>query len=277
MDTTKLAAVVGLLAALSVASERLVEIVKGLVPWLNTDKTEGTSPTDDNKRSEGRRRAALQILAVVAGCITAWLAWPAVSTALTQASIADGDKTLWILSLGLLASGGSAFWNSVLTYLLNVKNLKELAVKTEAAKQSQREITSETNDVIVKHTARNVGTMAAITLNSALPTEVTLVCNIGMNWSVGRQRNGAVTLSDSGSNASAPPKTVATFPAGSFASGDGLAWAADIVAPPGAASTNYQLDVSVSQGGAVLAHAASVTGTVTPAAPQTEQGSWSIA
>jgi hypothetical protein len=35
MDASKLYAVVSLLVGLSVASERLVEIVKGLVPWLN--------------------------------------------------------------------------------------------------------------------------------------------------------------------------------------------------------------------------------------------------
>jgi hypothetical protein len=35
MDTTKLTTVISLLIALSIASERLVDIIKGLVPWLN--------------------------------------------------------------------------------------------------------------------------------------------------------------------------------------------------------------------------------------------------
>jgi hypothetical protein len=35
MDLTRLTTIVSLLVALSVASERLVEIIKGLVPFLN--------------------------------------------------------------------------------------------------------------------------------------------------------------------------------------------------------------------------------------------------
>lgn len=66
MDPTHLTAVVSLLIALRVAAERLVEIVKGFWPFLNT-------PQADPKR-EGRRRAGLQLLAVIAGIVTAWLA-----------------------------------------------------------------------------------------------------------------------------------------------------------------------------------------------------------
>ena len=59
MDVNKLLAIVSVLVALSVASERLVEIVKGLVSFLNQENSDQTK--------EGWRRAALQALAVVAG------------------------------------------------------------------------------------------------------------------------------------------------------------------------------------------------------------------
>jgi O-antigen/teichoic acid export membrane protein len=115
MDTAQLTAIVGLLIALSVASERLVEIVKGIIPPLNKENS------DANK--EGWRRAALQVLAVAAGIVTAFLARPTIPESMIPAN-ATGD---WpILALGLLASGGSGLWNSVLTYVTKVKDIKKL-------------------------------------------------------------------------------------------------------------------------------------------------------
>jgi hypothetical protein len=117
MDITKLMTIVSLILALSIASERLVEIIKGLIPFLNQEHT-------NDARKEGWRRAALHILAVVAGIVTAMLAQP-----LIPSNVAQPSNNLSVLALGLLASGGSGFWNSVLTYLLRIKDIKELDVK----------------------------------------------------------------------------------------------------------------------------------------------------
>jgi O-antigen/teichoic acid export membrane protein len=115
MDMVKLTAVVGLLVALSVASERLVEIIKGLIPFLNKE-----NPYPDKERI---RRVALQCLAVAAGIATAFLARPTIPVDLIPANTTD----VWpVIALGLLASGGSGFWNSVLTYVTSVKDLKEI-------------------------------------------------------------------------------------------------------------------------------------------------------
>jgi hypothetical protein len=116
-----LQAIVGLLLAVSIASE----IVKGVVPWLN-------DPRDDVV-AEGRRRAALQVLAVAAGILTAYLASPLLAESLTHLT----DHHLAILSVGLLASGGSAFWNAILTYLLQVKDLKKQEVRSLQSDVSQ--------------------------------------------------------------------------------------------------------------------------------------------
>lgn len=110
-------AIVGLLLAVSIASERLVEIVKGVVPWLNEAK--------DDPILEGRRKSALQILAVTAGVLTAFLASPILAKSLSGIP----DHGFAVLLIGLLASGGSAFWNAILSYLLQVKNLKKQEVK----------------------------------------------------------------------------------------------------------------------------------------------------
>jgi hypothetical protein len=37
------------------------------------------------------------------------------------------------LALGLLASGGSGFWNSILTYVNKAKDIKVAAAETKAA------------------------------------------------------------------------------------------------------------------------------------------------
>jgi hypothetical protein len=112
LSTTNLIALVTVILALSIASERLVEIIKGLWPWLNTQL--------EDQRAEGHRRAALQALAVVSGIATAWLSREYMPAELTK------PEHLWtIIGLGLLASGGSGLWNSVLTYLTNLKDLKK--------------------------------------------------------------------------------------------------------------------------------------------------------
>ena len=64
MNIDTLSAVVTLLVALSVASERLVEIIKGIIPGLNQENPDPIK--------EGRRKAWLQILAVGCGVVTAY-------------------------------------------------------------------------------------------------------------------------------------------------------------------------------------------------------------
>jgi len=109
--------VVSLLVILSVASERLVEIVKGLIPFLNLE--------NENDKKEGWRKAILQALAVCSGIITAFLARPALKDILPE----TWTSLPSIFALGFLASGGSGLWNAILTYLKNVKDLKKENVK----------------------------------------------------------------------------------------------------------------------------------------------------
>jgi hypothetical protein len=116
MDATKLAAFVTLMIALSVATERLVEIVKGLSSFLNCE--------NPDPRKEGWRRSLLQILAVAAGIFTAWTA-----SSYVPEEIARPTESWHIVGLGLLASGGSGFWNSVATYVLKLKDVKEAEAK----------------------------------------------------------------------------------------------------------------------------------------------------
>jgi hypothetical protein len=116
MDPDKLSTIVTLLVALSVASERLVEIIKGYFPSLNLELKD--------PKQEGRRKANLQFLAVVAGIVTALLARPVLPAGLP-------GGILPTLALGLLASGGSGFWNSIQSYVLKLKELKKAQAESE--------------------------------------------------------------------------------------------------------------------------------------------------
>lgn len=107
---------VSVVLALSVATERLVEILKGFIPNLD-------QPNDDPKL-EARRRSYLQILAVIGGILTAFLSREMILT-----EIAFLKTDFGVLSLGLLASGGSGFWNAILTYVAQAKDLKKAEVK----------------------------------------------------------------------------------------------------------------------------------------------------
>lgn len=116
--SSQLENIITMLIAISIASERLVEIIKGYFPWLNLENQDPVI--------EGRRKSALQILAVVAGIVTAFLTQPFVAGSFSAIKHPD----LMTLCIGLMASGGSAFWNVILNYLLQVKNLKKQQVSS---------------------------------------------------------------------------------------------------------------------------------------------------
>lgn len=67
-----LASLLSIVLALSVATERLVEIIKGFMPGLDQPK--------EDPRQESRRRSYLQIMAVIGGVITAYLSRDALPT-----------------------------------------------------------------------------------------------------------------------------------------------------------------------------------------------------
>lgn len=114
LDT--LSNLLAVLIALSVAAERLVEILKNLVPYLRTEQAAANA--------EARRKLVLQLLAVAAGIATAFLAETVLPTRL--------QDPRHLVLLGLLASGGSGFWTSILGYVTSVKNVGQV----QAAQQN---------------------------------------------------------------------------------------------------------------------------------------------
>jgi len=97
-----------LILSVSVAGERLVALVKTIVPWLNKP-TDPITPTDDD--TEKYRKIALMVIAFLCCWLTAYLL--PVKPEFTSTPL-----------LGLLASGGSAFWTSLLGYTKAVSEIK---------------------------------------------------------------------------------------------------------------------------------------------------------
>lgn len=104
--------IVGILIGLSIATERLVEIIKGFWPWLNTKQGDA--------KKEGQRQAVIHILASLCGIATALLAHTAIRNSIESFKWNE----LYTIALGLFASGGSGFWNNIQTYLKSTKDIK---------------------------------------------------------------------------------------------------------------------------------------------------------
>jgi hypothetical protein len=151
MDAAKITAIVGLLVALSAASERLVEIVKGIFGWLDKQNAD--------ERQERLRKAVLQVLAVAAGIVTTLLARPAIPADLMP----ESSGVFPLIALGFLASGGSGLWNSVLTYLLKAKDIKEDLAKV--ADEKAKLAATVARDVASKDVDPRVGAEAMAKLS----------------------------------------------------------------------------------------------------------------
>ncbi|SBT11163.1 conserved hypothetical protein [Candidatus Propionivibrio aalborgensis] len=95
-----------MILSLSIAPERLVEIIKGFVPSLDH--------ANDDPVVEGRGRSYLQIIAILSGIVTSYLARDFLP--LEVAKVPEG---MAVICLGLLASGGSVLRNGATSYTGN--------------------------------------------------------------------------------------------------------------------------------------------------------------
>lgn len=134
MDFNSLTSFVSVLLAVSLASERLLTMVKAAFPWLAQEQKTDAKEVDLT-RDRSRRLTLL---------VMAWIAsWVAASF------LVKGDWTLNALFaqvpvpgaanlgvpvplVGLLASSGSAFWNNVLGITKEAKDTKRVETASAA-------------------------------------------------------------------------------------------------------------------------------------------------
>lgn len=142
----KLSALVTTILAVSIASERIVEILKGLFPvsWL-------FAPRSGNP--EARRCAAIHVLAGLCGAFVAWASGIDILMLLDishNATTRSASHVLGYAVVGLLASGGSAFWNHVLDILQAAKVQQEQqATAAVASAGSQDQAPTQTQPTLV--------------------------------------------------------------------------------------------------------------------------------
>ncbi|HKW62571.1 MAG TPA: hypothetical protein VJN89_08510 [Candidatus Acidoferrum sp.] len=102
-------------AALSVSTERVTEFIKRFPAFSNYLSTQKTGVQEDV------RILCVHVLAiVVGGVICGFFPKTLVPTGITFPT-AFWDKAAYCFFFGILASGGSGFWNSALDTLRNVK------------------------------------------------------------------------------------------------------------------------------------------------------------
>lgn len=115
MDVTSIIAILG---AMSLSVERVVEIFKSLIPSL--------AQTNPDLQKEYWRRAALQFFAVGVGTVIAIVTQDLIQPLLPKIFRTEGFIGLpGCIMLGLLASGGSGFWNQCLTIVEEIKKTKK--------------------------------------------------------------------------------------------------------------------------------------------------------
>lgn len=121
-----LSSFLALMVALSMATERVTEAIKGfpiLSLFLAQEKKAGSW-------QEEARKAAIHIVAIAVGTGFAYAAQAPISSALKLGPGSQGAWGLWLL-LGGLASGGSGIWNSTLDLVRTIKQQKENVLKQD--------------------------------------------------------------------------------------------------------------------------------------------------
>ncbi|PWK80180.1 hypothetical protein LX99_00644 [Mucilaginibacter oryzae] len=132
MDISAITKLISVILAISLASERLITLVKTNFSWLQ-EPPPTVPPVNDGK--EKTRRSALMIIAFIVSWVTA--------------RYSNGEhgffETFWlgkddthipVALIGLMASGGSAFWTNLLGYVSAVKDVNKQKSQQETLNTS---------------------------------------------------------------------------------------------------------------------------------------------
>jgi len=116
-----------LVAGVSIAVERVTEILKQMIPGLADERS--------NPRIENLRRAGVQILACTVGTFIAWQG---------HLQLASHEGAVAYVLIGAMSSGGSAFWNHALDVVRATKLTKEAEI-TSLQPSPVRKLTAVAN------------------------------------------------------------------------------------------------------------------------------------
>ncbi|MFB3885135.1 MAG: hypothetical protein ACE144_07885 [Thermodesulfobacteriota bacterium] len=118
----EITSIVALLGVMSLSVERVVEIIKNMVPFL--------AAIHPDAKKERWRRSALHFLAAFVGALIAFVAQEQIQPLLPSIFKKTGEIGVFgCIVIGLLASGGSGFWNQSLAIVEEIKKAKKLQVQ----------------------------------------------------------------------------------------------------------------------------------------------------
>lgn len=124
MSINDLSALAAVLLAISLATERLVTIIKTVFPRLADEQKTEAQEVDLTR--DKWRRFGIQVIAFLCAWITSAFLAEGGFDLRGNVGITSGEGRLLIpvALLAILASGGSAFWNNVLGYTKAVKDIR---------------------------------------------------------------------------------------------------------------------------------------------------------
>lgn len=118
---TEITKIISLILAISLASERLVAFLKTLIPWLASNQTPG--PPVDPKTEKIRKLVVMGIAFLAAWLTAGFLSDPGTGYIFGKITLIPDKFHLPCVIVGLLASGGSAFWANLLGYFKGLKDI----------------------------------------------------------------------------------------------------------------------------------------------------------
>lgn len=110
-----------ILFAISLATERLVTIIKTAFPKLGIENKDNAGEVDLEK--DRPRRLLVQVISFLSGWVTASLLTPDSNLFTGHIKIND-EISFHVAIVGFLSMGGSAFWGSLLGYAKAVKDIR---------------------------------------------------------------------------------------------------------------------------------------------------------
>ena len=143
-----LSAFVSAMLAISIAAERLVAILKSIVPWLAKEPTKGSGEVD--LYADWLRRVIVFLLAFVASWVTAAFLVKPNQFELWGYVPLPGFQ-LPAIVVGVLGTGGSALWSSLVNYSSALKDIK---IQTRDKNQGVQQGTASATGIDGK-TSRN--------------------------------------------------------------------------------------------------------------------------
>ncbi|MCO4098409.1 MAG: hypothetical protein HEQ38_03210 [Gemmatimonas sp.] len=119
----------------SLAMERLVVIAKTMFPWLA--KPVVAEPGESEYDVDQRRRLAVLGITMTASLVTAWLVGDRQSNWYMRTIAVGPGRTINWLIFGLMISGGSAFWTSIVSFASAAKDVRRLEKASLAVQVTQ--------------------------------------------------------------------------------------------------------------------------------------------